>query len=113
MIIMKEYFETNRKAWDLRVDVHKTSEMYDLETFKNGRNSLTEIELKALGGIVEGKSLLHLQCHFGQDTMSWQRRGAQCTGLDFSDVAVQSARELAAGLEEDAADVESGIQRHF
>ena len=106
---MKEYFETNRKAWDLRVDVHKTSEMYDLETFKNGRNSLTEIELKALGGIVEGKSLLHLQCHFGQDSLSLARMGAEVTGVDLSPKGIALARELNNELGLNATFIESNV----
>ena len=106
---MKEYFETNRKAWDLRVDVHKTSEMYDLETFKKGRNSLTEIELNALNGLVKGKKLLHLQCHFGQDTLSLARMGAKATGVDLSPKAINLARELNDELGLDATFVESNI----
>jgi len=106
---MKEYFETNRKAWDLRVDVHKASEMYDLETFKNGRNSLTEIELQTLNGIVNGKSLLHLQCHFGQDTLSLSRMGAKTTGVDMSPKSLALARELNEELGLDAKFVESNI----
>jgi SAM-dependent methyltransferase len=45
---------------------------------------------------VAGKKLLHLQCHFGLDTMSWTRRGAVATGVDFSEVAIGTARALAA-----------------
>ena len=106
---MKEYFETNRKAWDLRLEVHKTSKMYDLESFKKGRNSLTEIELNALAGQVKGKTLLHLQCHFGQDSLSWARMGAKVTGVDLSPKSIVLAREINEELGLDAIFVESNI----
>jgi SAM-dependent methyltransferase len=67
--------------------------MYDLEAFKKGKSSLMTYELDALGD-VKGKTLLHLQCHFGQDTLSWSRMGATCTGVDLSDDGIKLAREL-------------------
>ncbi len=93
----QDYFEANRQGWNLRTEVHKTSEFYDVEGWKKGRSSLNEIELRELGD-VSGKSLLHLQCHFGMDTMSWARLGAEVTGCDLSDKAIDYARELAAEL---------------
>ena len=91
---MENFFEANKHAWNLRTEVHKTSEFYDVEGWKNGKNSLTEIELREVGD-VKGKSLLHLQCHFGQDTLSWARLGAQVTGCDLSENAIEYARQLA------------------
>lgn len=90
---MGKYFEANKASWNKRTGVHLDSSFYDVESFKKGRNSLNKIELDALGD-VKGKSLLHLQCHFGMDTMSWQRLGADCTGVDISDVAINLAKEL-------------------
>ena len=49
-------------------------------------------------GEVRGKSLLHLQCHFGLDTLSWAREGAQVTGMDFSPEGIRIARGLAEEL---------------
>ena len=49
-------------------------------------------------GDVAGKTLLHLQCHFGIDTLSWARLGARVTGADFSPAAVELAATLAADL---------------
>ncbi|MEM6380671.1 MAG: class I SAM-dependent methyltransferase, partial [Bacteroidota bacterium] len=69
------------------------SEMYALEAFKAGESSLNTYELEALGN-VQGRSLLHLQCHFGQDTLSLARLGAEVTGVDLSEVAIQKANEL-------------------
>ena len=90
---MDERLEVNRKSWNERTPVHAASDFYDVEGFKSGRITLTEIERREVGD-VSGKSLLHLQCHFGLDTMSWARLGAKATGVDFSDVAIERARSL-------------------
>lgn len=92
-----DYFEANRQGWNLRTEVHKNSAFYDVEGWKKGGVSLTEIELREVGDVA-GKKLLHLQCHFGQDTLSWARLGAEVTGCDLSDKAIEYARELAADL---------------
>lgn len=89
----RDYFETNRQTWNKKVAVHAKSEMYQLEAFKKGARSLKSYELEALGD-VSGKSLLHLQCHFGQDTLSFSRMGASCVGVDLSDEGIRLAREL-------------------
>lgn len=89
------YFEMNRVGWDRRARVHFDSKFYDVYGFMAGATSLREIELSELKD-VSGKRLLHLQCHFGLDTLSWARKGAICTGVDISPVAIQKARELAA-----------------
>ena len=94
-------FATNLETWNKKVAIHAASDFYDLENFKKGDSSLNVFELDALGD-VSGKSLLHLQCHFGQDTISWQRMGANCTGVDISDEAINLARELNADLNLDA-----------
>jgi len=91
------YRKSNRELWDKLTYINANSEMYDLEEFKRGKCTLDEIEVKEVGD-VSGKSLLHLQCHFGQDTISWARRGAKVTGVDFSGEAVSLARELAEEL---------------
>ncbi len=71
--------------------------MYDLDGFKKGKSSLNFIELEELGD-VSGKSLLHLQCHFGMDSLSWARLGARVTGVDFSEEAITLARSLSKEL---------------
>jgi SAM-dependent methyltransferase len=58
---------------------------------------------------VRGKSLLHLQCHFGMDTIRWARHGATVTGIDFSEEAVASARALAARMGVPATFVHSDV----
>lgn len=89
-----EYFELNRVGWDRRARVHFESKFYDVAGFMAGATSLRDIELSELND-VSGQRLLHLQCHFGLDTLSWARKGAVCTGVDISPVAIQKARELA------------------
>jgi len=90
----QEAFAANRALWNARVPHHLTSRMYDVEGFVAGKNSLTDIELELLGDVA-GKRILHLQCHFGQDTLSLARMGAEVTGLDLSDAALEEARKLA------------------
>jgi SAM-dependent methyltransferase len=88
---------TNQELWDSRVAAHLSSKFYDMDGFRAGRCSLQALD-RELMGPVEGLSLLHLQCHFGQDTLSWARRGALVSGVDLSERAVQTAIELAAEL---------------
>lgn len=94
-------FRTNKETWEQKVAIHADSDFYFLEDFKKGKSSLNTYELKALGD-VSGKSLLHLQCHFGQDTLSWSRLGAKCTGVDISEEGVKLARALNEELQLDA-----------
>lgn len=89
----QKYFDANKSLWNKHVAVHRKSEMYDVEGFKKGKSSLQHIELEELGD-VKGKSLLHLQCYFGLDTLSWARQGAKVTGVDFSDEAINLAKSL-------------------
>lgn len=88
------YKEINKQSWNNRVDSHLQSEFYDVANFIKGKSSLNSIELDLLGDL-KGKTILHLQCHFGQDTISLSRLGAQITGVDLSDKAIESAQELA------------------
>ena len=90
----EKYVELNRQNWNNRVAGHLTSDFYQMDAFRAGETSLKEIELTLLGN-VEGKKILHLQCHFGQDTLSLSRMGAQVTGIDFSEKAINAAKSLA------------------
>lgn len=95
------YIVINRASWNDKVDPHVKSEFYDLDGFLKGNSSLNSIELELLGDI-KGKSILHLQCHFGQDSLSLARMGANVTGVDLSDKAIDKANELATQLKLDA-----------
>lgn len=91
------YIEKNKLAWNSRTDHHVGSSFYDMENFVKGKNSLNDIELKLLGDI-KGKTILHLQCHFGQDSISLARMGAVVTGVDLSDNAISKAKEFSQQL---------------
>lgn len=103
-----EQTKANQLNWNERVAIHINSKDYDLASFKAGRCSLKSIELEELGD-VSGKSLLHLQCHFGMDTLSWAKRGAKVTGVDFAEQAIEQARALATELGIDAKFVLSSV----
>jgi SAM-dependent methyltransferase len=91
----------NRANWDDRTRVHVASKFYDLDAFRAGADSLRPFE-PGEAGDVTGKRLIHLQCHIGLDTLSWARRGALVSGLDFSQPAIAAAASLAAELGIDA-----------
>ncbi len=87
------WYEANKENWNQRTRVHKDSDFYDRKGFINGKDVLTPIELNELGN-VRNKSMLHLQCHFGMDSLNWARLGAHVTGVDLSDEAIKEARNL-------------------
>ncbi len=91
---MKNYLDINRNSWNAKVEPHLKSDFYFVEEFLQGKSSLSEIESEFLKNI-EGKKILHLQCHFGQDSISLSRLGAKVTGIDLSDKAIEAAKELA------------------
>jgi ubiquinone/menaquinone biosynthesis C-methylase UbiE len=91
------YIEINKKLWNRKTEIHYDSDFYDVRSFIQGKDSLNSIETELLGDI-EGKRILHLQCHFGLDTISLSRRGAQVTGVDFSETAIERAEQLNASL---------------
>ncbi|MFE7096427.1 class I SAM-dependent methyltransferase [Streptomyces erythrochromogenes] len=103
----------NRAMWETRARVHgstATDRFYDVESFVAGRETLRPLE-RELVGDVAGKDLLHLQCHFGMNTLSWARLGARVTGVDFSPTAVERARRLAERTGLPATFVEADTQR--
>jgi SAM-dependent methyltransferase len=93
MADLEEYKKANRALWNELTQFHAQSDFYDLEGFKAGRMTINAFELEEMGDVA-GKSLLHLQCHFGLDTLSWSRLGAKATGVDFSDEAIELAVKL-------------------
>ncbi len=90
-------FDANRSLWDAWTAVHATGDFYDLESFKAGGVRIRPYELELVGDVA-GKTLLHLQCHFGIDTLSWARLGAVVTGSDISPAAIDLATRLAGEL---------------
>jgi SAM-dependent methyltransferase len=105
---MDKYTEANLAWWNEAVDIHAQGDTYLLESFKAGRFKLKTLEREEVGDVT-GKSLLHLQCHFGMDTLSWARLGATVTGVDFSEKAITLARSLSSETGLDATFVQSDI----
>jgi len=82
--------------WDDRVEAHWRSAMYrrHAEALRGGGHCLRAEVIEAVGDVA-GKSLIHLQCHMGMETLSWARLGAVgVTGLDFSRPALDKAELL-------------------
>ncbi|HVX47264.1 MAG TPA: class I SAM-dependent methyltransferase [Mycobacteriales bacterium] len=91
---MDEHAAVNRRFWDEIAPHHAASEFYAVESFVDGADTLSPIEVAEVGD-VRDKDLVHLQCHIGLDTLSWARRGAHVTGVDFSEASLEVARTLA------------------
>ena len=105
---MTDYQSTNRQAWNQRASAHLESDFYDVEAWKAGKSSLNAIELELLGDVA-GRSILHLQCHFGQDTLELARMGAHVVGVDLSDESIAVAKKLNEELGLNAEFVESDV----
>jgi len=103
-----DHFAANRALWNARIEAHWNSAFYDVQGFVDGKGTLNAIELDLLGD-VRGKDILHLQCHFGLDTLSLARLGAKVTGLDLSDAAITKARELATRCDLPARFIEGNV----
>ncbi|MBD3404740.1 MAG: methyltransferase domain-containing protein [Candidatus Lokiarchaeota archaeon] len=88
-------YADNEAMWDDFAELHYESPSYKTKEFLEGECVLNSFEIEELGPYVDGSSLLHLQCHFGLDTLSWARKGAQVTGVDISGKAIEFARILA------------------
>lgn len=86
--------EDNRRHWDERVPINTASSFYDLDGFRSGDEDLDQFQIDELGDVTD-LDLAHLQCHVGLDTLSWARRGARVSGLDFSAPAIRTATDLA------------------
>jgi SAM-dependent methyltransferase len=91
---MENYLEINKNSWNAKVEPHLKSDFYFVDEFLKGKSSLNSIELALLGDVA-GKRILHLQCHFGQDSISLSRLGAEVTGIDLSDKAIEAAKDFA------------------
>lgn len=103
-----DFLAANRELWDAWTEINAQSDFYDLDAFRAGTSSLNPVELEELGE-VRGQKLLHLQCHFGLDSLSWARLGAEVTGVDLSPAAIKLARSLSEDLEVPARFVTSDV----
>jgi SAM-dependent methyltransferase len=105
---MNEYLLANQALWEEWTSIHERSDFYDVEGWKADRRTLRRFVLDEVGDVA-GKDLLHLQCHFGLDTLSWARLGAKVTGADFSGRAIALARSLASETGLDARFVQADV----
>ena len=96
-----DYIKINKETWNHKIAVHIASDFYNNAAFLKGKTSLNSIETDLLGDVAD-KNILHLQCHFGQDSLSLARLGAKVTGIDFSDQAIGKAKEYSKQLNLDA-----------
>jgi SAM-dependent methyltransferase len=105
-----EPLRRNRELWDAWTRINFGSSFYDVDSFRSGERGirLADYEREEVGS-VDGRTLLHLQCHFGLDTLSWARLGATVTGADFSEEAIRTARSLASELQIPATFVVSNL----
>lgn len=92
----RQYVEDNRAHWDELAEHHPDTDHYDVEAFLEGESTLRRLEREEIADEARESRLLHLQCHFGLDTLSWVRDEdvAHATGVDFSETAIETAREL-------------------
>lgn len=102
MSIANDYLTLNKAAWNARTTFHIDSDFYNWNEFVKTKSSLNTIEMSLLPQNLKGKTILHLQCHFGQDTLSLAHLGAQVTGVDLSDKAIEMANKLALETQLDA-----------
>ncbi len=112
----KKYIYLNKQLWNAWSTNHTNSDFYDVEGFKKGAHSLTDIEISELGEEVNGRTMLHLQCHFGLDTLSWERLGDIPTGVDFSENSIHTAWKLnmhSQFILSDIYDLKSRLEKRF
>jgi SAM-dependent methyltransferase len=103
------HFSDNLNSWEKRTEVHVNSRFYDVEGFRKDPNSLNQIESEILNGL-NFKDGLHVQCHFGMDTLSIARKyDAEMTGVDFSPTALGFAKKLSAELNIPCSFIETNI----
>jgi SAM-dependent methyltransferase len=95
MTIPNDWLDLNLANWNERVPLHLNT--YGLEALRQGTGRLDPIATAILGP-TDGLRVLHLQCHFGKDTLAIAQQGAAVTGLDFSPPAIAAARSLAGEL---------------
>lgn len=105
---INEYLEANRRRWNEVAAIHAASDFYNLDRLRSGGSSLHRLEIEEVGEVT-GKTLLHLQCHIGTESVSWARLGARVTGVDFAEKALQEARRLATDCDVDARFVQANI----
>jgi 2-polyprenyl-3-methyl-5-hydroxy-6-metoxy-1,4-benzoquinol methylase len=103
-----KYFKTNKSLWDQKTAVHEKSDFYNLKSFLNNGNSLNTVEEELLGD-VSMKKIIHLQCHFGMDSISLARKGATVTAIDLSSKSIVLAKSLNEKMHTSVRFIESNV----
>ena len=103
-----KYFKNNKELWDKKTSIHENSDFYDIPGFIGSGNSLHKIEESLLPDL-NGKSVLHLQCHFGMDSISLQLKGADVTAVDLSSESIALANKLNEKMETSVHFVECNV----
>ncbi|MDA8026900.1 MAG: class I SAM-dependent methyltransferase [Actinomycetota bacterium] len=86
----------NRNYWERVVDIHYQSKFYEVDRWIVEGMRMRPWEEDVIGRL-DGKNVVHLQCHFGKDTLSLLSLGASSvTGIDFSESAIAKAVALSA-----------------
>ena len=114
---MNKMTQANKQGWDGLAETHYRN--YHIDKLISGTPLLNELITKEVGD-VRGKSLVHLLCHIGTDTLSWALLGAQVTGIDISSESLKYARKLADRMgiaadfiEADVMDVKEKVQAQY
>ncbi len=103
---LKKMTHANRKGWDTLAETHFNT--YHIDRLLAGQPLLNDL-IRSEVGDVRGKSLVHVLCHIGTDTLSWALLGARVTGIDISPASLKYARLLADRMAIDADFIESDI----
>lgn len=103
---MKRMTQSNKRGWDELAKTHYQT--YDIDKLLSGAPLLNQVIRDEVGD-VKGKSLVHLLCHIGTDTLSWALLGAQVTGIDISSQSLKYARQIAEKMDIDAQFIESDV----
>jgi len=110
MTDVREYMAANREHWDEIARLHPATAFYRflLDRLRSGESALHRIEIAEVGDVA-GKTLLHLQCHIGTESVSWARLGARVTAVDFSEAGIEEARRIAAEFDADVRFVHANV----
>ncbi len=88
-----QHDEANIEFWDELAEIHTGESDYQLNTYSPTEYELKDLDIELLGNI-NGKRVLHLQCHIGLDSMALEKLGADVTAVDYSKRAIDTANEL-------------------
>ncbi|MBN1921816.1 MAG: class I SAM-dependent methyltransferase [Anaerolineae bacterium] len=100
--------QANRQGWDGLAETHFRN--YHIDRLVTGTPLINDVIRREVGD-VRGKSLVHLLCHIGTDTLSWALLGARVTGIDISPESLKYARQLARQMDIEAEFIEADVMQ--